>query len=157
MSTSEGMTTTAEELEAMQRELHQLEGDGRNAIAARIKTAREWGDLKENAEYHAAKEDQAHLETAILKLRGRIRDAVLVENSGSTDLVEHGSTVTYTDGGSGRRQTFRLVAPHDAKPAEGTMSVASPVARALMGRRLGDEVEVQTPSGVRTLHIEEIS
>ena len=70
---------TAKELESVRQELHQLETEGRRAIAARIKTAREWGDLKENAEYHAAKEDQAHLETRILKLRDQVRSATVVE------------------------------------------------------------------------------
>ena len=141
----------------MQRELHELEGPGRTAIAERIKTAREWGDLKENAEYHAAKEEQAHLETAIIKLRHKIRDAVVVEKTASTVMVGHGSTVTYTDEGSGRTQTFRLVAAYDARPGEGLMSVASPVARALMGRKVGQTIEVQAPSGPRRLRIDQVA
>src|SRR5437763_11993714 len=105
----EDITMTAEELEKVHEELRRLESSGRTAIAARIKTAREWGDLKENAEYHAAKEDQAHLETRIAKLRDTVRSAVVVESSGATDVVEHGSAVTYLDRFSGRQQTFRIV------------------------------------------------
>lgn len=148
---------TAEELENVQRELHELESTGRTQIAARIKTAREWGDLKENAEYHAAKEDQAHLETRILKLRDQVRGAVVVETTGSSELVEHGSTVTYTDRKSGRSQTHRIVSPNEAKPGEGTLSVASPIAKALMGRRVGDVVDVHVPAGVRQLAIDSIA
>lgn len=148
---------TAEELENAQRELYQLESTGRTQIAARIKTAREWGDLKENAEYHAAKEDQAHLETRIAKLRAQVRGAVIVEASGSGEHVEHGSTVTYTDQGSGRTQTYRIVSPVEAKPGEGTLSVASPIAKALIGRRVGDVVAVHVPSGVRQLAIDAIA
>ncbi|MDQ6745553.1 MAG: transcription elongation factor GreA [Actinomycetota bacterium] len=149
----DSITMTAEELENVQRELHYLESTGRTEIAARIKTAREWGDLKENAEYHTAKEEQAHLETRILKLRDSVRGAVVVETSGTTDIVEHGSTVTYTDVASGREQTFRIVSPHEAKPSQGTLSAQSPIAKALVGRRAGEVVEVQTPAGPRELQI----
>jgi len=146
----EGTTMTAEELATVQRELRELESAGRTQIAARIKTAREWGD-------HAAKEDQAHLETRILKLRSSVRGATVVETTGSTEIVEHGSTVSYTDGSSGEERTFRIVSPHEAKPSQGSLSVASPIAKALIGRRVGDAVEVQTPAGARKLTITSIS
>jgi transcription elongation factor GreA len=150
------ITMSAEELEAVQRELRHLESVGRSAIAARIKTAREWGDLKENGEYHAAKEDQAHLETRILRLREQVRSADVIEVPTATDVVQHGSTVGYTDVATKREQKFTLVAPYDAKPAEGTLSITSPVAKALLGHRVGDKVEVQTPNGVRALTIDSI-
>src|SRR5947209_1171514 len=148
---------TAEELESVRQELQHLESVGRREIAARIKTAREWGDLKENAEYHAAKEDQAHLETRILKLRGQVRNATVVEAGGSSESVQHGSTVSYTDRATDRRQTFRIVAPNEASPSNGSLSAASPIAQALMGRRVGDVVELQTPKGPRTLTVDAIS
>lgn len=153
----DSISMTAEELEAVQRELRELESSGRSEIAARIKTAREWGDLKENAEYHAAKEDQAHLETRIAKLRAQVRSAVVVQTTGSTEVVEHGSTVSYTDRTSNRTQTFRIVSPHEARPAEGSLSAASPIAKALIGRRVGDAVQVSTPAGVRQLVIDSVS
>ncbi len=148
---------TAEELQRVQRDLRHLESVGRSEMAARIKTAREWGDLKENAEYHAAKEDQAHLETRIATLRERVRSAVLVQPTSSTERVGHNSTVSYTDRRTNRAQTFQIVSPHDAKPADGTLSASSPVAKALIGHRVGDVVEVQTPTGVRALLVEAIS
>jgi transcription elongation factor GreA len=151
------ITMTAAELERVRQELHELESTGRKEIAARIKTAREWGDLKENAEYHAAKEDQAHLETRILKLRDQVKNATLVESNGSTETVQHGSTVSYTDRATNRQQTFRIVSPHDAEPAGGSLSAASPVARALIGRRVGDVVELETPKGIRRLSVDDIS
>ena len=141
----------------MRRELHELESAGRSAIAARIKTAREWGDLKENAEYHAAKEDQAHLETRIVRLREQVRNADVVEVGGPSDTVSHGATVTWTDRSSGRAQTYRIVSPHEARPGEGTLSAQSPVARALVGHRKGEVVEVQTPAGPRQLEIVSIA
>ena len=148
---------TAEELDNALRELRELESNGRAGMAARIKTAREWGDLKENAEYHAAKEDQAHLETRIARLRRQIRSAVVVETTGSTETVEHGSTVSYTDRTNNREYSYRIVSPNEARPAEGTLSVASPVAQALIGARVGDVVEVHTPRGVRELAIHSIA
>jgi transcription elongation factor GreA len=148
---------TAGELERIRQELHHLEGIGRKEIAARIKTAREWGDLKENAEYHAAKEDQAHLETRILKLRDQVRNAAVVDSDGANDTVQHGSTVSYTDRETNRRQTFRIVSAHEARPAEGSLSAASPIAQALIGRRVGDVIELETPKGVRTLSVDSIS
>jgi transcription elongation factor GreA len=151
------ITMTNDELAKLQQELGRLETEGRRAMAARIKTAREWGDLKENAEYHSAKEDQAHLETRIARLRNQVRSASVVEVSGSSNKVEHGSTVSYTDRSTSRTQTFTIVSPYDAKPSEGALSVASPIAKALIGHGVGDVVEVETPTGVRALEIESIS
>jgi transcription elongation factor GreA len=151
------ITMTAEELERAQRELGRLETDGRREMAGRIKTAREFGDLKENAEYHAAKEDQARLETRIAKLREQIRSAVVTPVTASADTVQHGSTVSYTDRSTNRHHTSRIVSPHDARPAEGALSSASPVAKALIGRGVGDVIEVTTPAGVRTLLIDAIT
>jgi transcription elongation factor GreA len=151
------ITMTAEEFDTIQRELRRLESAGRKEVAAQIKTAREWGDLKENAEYHAAKNDQAHLETRIAKLRDQVRSAEVIEVTGAVEVVEHGSTVSYTDRETSNTKTFTIVSPYDAKPSEGTLSVASPIARALIGRRIGDVVEVRTPTGVRALSVDSIS
>ena len=148
---------TPAELETIQQELRRLESAGRTDVAARIKTAREWGDLKENDEYHAAKEEQAHLETRIAKLRHQIRSATVIEPTGSAEVVEHGCTVTFTDCDTNRSQTYTLVSAHDANPTEGTLSAASPVARALIGHRVGDKVQVQTPRGSRELSVDSIS
>ncbi|HUA12591.1 MAG TPA: transcription elongation factor GreA [Solirubrobacteraceae bacterium] len=150
-----GNLTTAEGLAAMQAELEQLEGEGRRAIAERIKTAREWGDLKENSEYHDAKNDQSHLETRILRLRERISAAVVVEpdaRRSEDGVVGFGSTVAVR-GDDGRENSWTIVGAHDAKPSEGRLSVESPVAGALMGRAAGDAVTVKLPSGERRLTI----
>lgn len=147
---------TAPELKRLQDELNELETDGRSQIASRIKTAREWGDLKENAEYHAAKEAQAHLETRILRLREQVRAAVVVEEATGDD-VRHGRTVDVTDLGKGGSQSFKIVSPNEASPKEGLISSTSPVAQALIGARVGDEVEIQIPAGVRRLRVDAIS
>src|ERR1700722_20209030 len=150
------LAMTVDELRRLRSELNGLESDGRSQIAARIKTAREWGDLKENGEYHAAKEAQAHLETRILRLREQVRAAVVVESDGG-DNVQHGSTVGVTDLGKGSTQTFKIVSPNDANPKEGLISTTSPVAQALIGGRVGDEVQLPIPAGVRKLRIDSVS
>jgi transcription elongation factor GreA len=146
---SDGEPITAEGLEALKAELERLEGDGRREIARRIQIARELGDLSENAEYHIAKEDQAHLETKIKRLTERLRNARVVEAPVDSDVVVFGSTVTVADEESGRESTWTLVGPTEANVADGKLSAESPVAKALMGRRAGDEIEVHTPRGVR--------
>jgi transcription elongation factor GreA len=146
---SDGEAITAEGLVALKAELAQLEGDARRDIARRIQAARELGDLKENAEYHIAKEDQAHLETKIARLVERLRNAVVVEAPADTDVVGFGTTVTVADEETGREATWTLVGPTEADLSAGRLSAESPVAKALIGRRAGDEFEVQTPRGVR--------
>ena len=147
MSTGEAITP--EGLEALKAELERLEGDARRDIAQRIKVARELGDLSENAEYHIAKEDQAHLETKILRLNERLRNARVVEAPAHSDVVAFGTTVTVADEESGGEATWTLVGPTEANVSEGKLSAESPMAKALMGRKAGDAVEVHTPRGVR--------
>jgi transcription elongation factor GreA len=144
---------TAAGLQALEAELAALEGDGRREIAERIKTAREWGDLKENSEYHDAKNDQAHLETKIARLREKIADALVVEeDAAAAGVVGFGSTVVVRDA-DGIERTWRIVSSHDAAPAEGKLSAESPVAVALLGRRTGDKASVALPRGTRELTI----
>src|SRR5437763_3461529 len=100
-------------------------------IADRIRTAREWGDLKENAEYHDAKNEQAHLETKIARLRERIAAAVLVEDPPTAGAVAFGATVHVRDQ-DGTEQSWQIVSSHEAAPGEGRLSVESPVAVALL-------------------------
>jgi transcription elongation factor GreA len=140
---------TAADHEALTAELAELEGDGRRSMAARIKTAREWGDLKENSEYHDAKNDQAHLETKIKILRERLARAKVVEAAvGEPDIVGFGSTVSVRDE-EGREQRFEIVSSQTAAPGQGKISIESPVARALLGVSAGEEVEVTLPRGSR--------
>jgi transcription elongation factor GreA len=146
---SNGEAITPEGLEALKAELDRLEGEARRDIAQRIKAARELGDLSENAEYHIAKEDQAHLETKIARLNERLRAARVVEAPTNSDVVVFGATVTVADDESGREATWTLVGPTEANVSAGKLSAESPMAKALMGRRPGDEVEVHTPRGVR--------
>ena len=145
---------TAEGLAELKSELDALEGEGRREIAERIKTAREWGDLKENSEYHDAKNDQAHLETKIARLRERISAATVVEAApaGAGGAVSFGSSVQVRDQ-NGVEQTWKIVSSHDASPSEGRLSAESPVAAALLGRSAGDKTSVALPKGSRELTI----
>ena len=144
---------TAEGLQELEAELAALEGEGRREIAERIKTAREWGDLKENSEYHDAKNDQAHLETKIAKLRERISAAEVVEATHASDgAVAFGSTVVVRDEG-GKERSWQIVSSHDASPSDGRLSADSPVARALLGRRAGERAAVVLPKGESVLTV----
>ena len=147
---------TAPELESLRTELDQLEGASRAEIAEQIKVARGWGDLKENAEYHAAKEAQAHLETRILKLREQLLTAKVVETTGG-DVVDYGSTVEVEDEQTGARHVFTLVSVRASDPAAGQLSIESPMAAALRGRRAGELAVVQTPRGKRRLRVAAVS
>ena len=144
---------TAQGLEELKAELARLEGDERRKVAERILRARELGDLSENAEYHAAKDDQAHLETRILKLQNRLRAARVVETPVGADVVHFGTTVTFLDEGSGREQTFTIVGTTEQDLKAGKLSAESPIAQALMGAKEGDVVKVQTPGGTRDMRV----
>ena len=154
--TNGGEAITAQGLADLRAELEQLEGEGRREMAKRILAARELGDLKENAEYHIAKDDQAHLETKIKRLTERLRRAVVVEAPASADVVAFGSTVHVVDLETDRTSTYTLVGPTEADVKAGKLSAESPMAQALMGKRPGDEFELQTPRGSRTMRIDRI-
>ena len=160
MSTSgpDGESITAEGLVALKSELFALESVGRRDIAKRILTAREHGDLKENAEYHAAKEDQSHLETRIKRLRQRLRNAVVVTTETETvaSRFDFARTAEVLDEGSGAVHTWTIVGPTEADLTQGKLSSESPVAKALVGHEPGDSVEVRTPRGARKLRIERL-
>jgi transcription elongation factor GreA len=148
---------TAEGLENLKAEIARLEGEERQLIAERILRAREHGDLSENAEYHAAKEDQAHLETRILRLLGRLRSARVVETPRGGDVVAFGSTVTFVDEASGKEQTLTLVGTTEQDLKAGKLSSESPIARALIGAKVGEVVAVQTPGGTRDTRVVKVS
>jgi len=149
---SEPVVMTAEDLRSLEAEIERLETTARREIAARISTAREWGDLKENSEYHDAKNDQAMLETRILLLREKQLAAEIREVETQTDTVGFGSRIQLSDD-RGREMTYTLVAVTEARPGEGRLSIESPIGRALQGARVGDHVTVPTPRGDRTLTV----
>jgi transcription elongation factor GreA len=153
---TDGEPITGSGLSALKAELGELETVARRAIAARILTARGHGDLKENGEYHAAKEDQAHLETRILRLRQRLRSAVVVDAESESGTFSFASSAEIRDQATGELHTWTIVGPTEADRANGKLSAESPVARALLDHAVGDTVEVPTPKGVRRLKIERL-
>jgi transcription elongation factor GreA len=148
-----GNQITPQALAALEAELHELETEGRRQMAERLRTARAWGDLKENSEYHDAKDAQAHLETKILRLRELRRNAVVVEPGGGGGAAALGIAVTVRDVDSGREATHTLVSAAESDPASGRLSIDSPLGRALAGARAGDEIAFEAPRGRRRLEV----
>jgi len=151
-----GEAITEEGIAALRREIEELEGPARTRMAARIKVAREEGDLKENAEYHIAKEDQAHLETKIKRLRERLRTAVVVEVDGDGDAFAFGRTAEVLDEGKGEVNTWTLVGSTEADLAAGRLSAESPIGRALRDAKVGEPIEIETPKGSRTFVVQKL-
>jgi transcription elongation factor GreA len=151
-----GEPITEEGIVALREEIEQLEGPGRIKMAARIKVAREEGDLKENAEYHIAKDDQAHLETKIKRLRERLRTAVVVEVDGRADRFSFGRTAEVLDEEKGAVNTWTLVGSTEADLAAGRLSAESPIGQALMNAEPGKPVKVETPRGSRTFVVQKL-
>jgi transcription elongation factor GreA len=155
-SESNRKAITPEGLKALEAELEELQTTGRREMGERILAARELGDLKENAEYHIAKDDQAHLETKIKRLKERLRNAVVVETNTNDDTFGFGRTAEVFDETSGTAHTWTIVGATEADAAQGRLSEESPVAKALLGRAAGDTVEVETPRGPRKYRVERL-
>ncbi len=151
-----GESITAEGLEELKAEIEQLEGPGRKGMATRIKAARELGDLKENADYHIAKEDQAHLETRIKRLRQRLRKAVVVEvePEAAGGSFAFGRTAEVLENATGVVHTWTLVGSTEADVAAGRLSVESPIGRALRNQKIGEDVRIETPGGQKTFRVQ---
>ena len=140
-------------LAELEAELERLKTVDRPRIADEIRTARGFGDLKENAEYHEAKRAQGHLETRIARLSDQLRGAVVVEITRDASVVTFGSRVAVRDETSGREATYTIVGPTEANASSGALSSSSPVARALLGAHPGDTVTVVAPKGSRRLTV----
>ncbi len=143
---------TAEAYARLQTDVETLETEGRREKAEKIGVARDFGDLKENAEYHAAKEDAAMLEAKINRMRQQLRSAEILEAARGGE-AGMGSTVTYADEQSGKELKFTLVPGVEANPAEGLLSIDSPVGSALAGAKPGETRTLETPAGERTVRI----
>ncbi len=144
---------TAEGAKRLREELEYLKGPAREALAKRLRAAIQQGDLSENADYIAAKEEQGFLEGRILKLESLLRNAVVIDDTTKNrDEVGIGSRVTIQEEDF-EPETYQLVGPTEADPAQGRISHESPIGRALMGRRPGDTVSVETPAGTVYLKI----
>lgn len=156
MATAEKVPMLAEGHRKLTDELKRLRSEERPAIVEAIEEARAHGDLSENAEYHAAKERQGHIEATIADLEDRLSRAMVIDPTTlSGDKVVFGATVTLTDEDD-KTVTYQLVGQTEADARVGRISYNSPLGRALIGRQKGDEVEVSTPSGDRYYEINNI-
>ncbi len=141
----------------LSQELEQLKNEERARIAKIIDEARELGDLKENAEYHAAKERQGLMEARIAELTDLIARAQVIDPSKlAHERVSFGSTVILTDQDSDEELCYTIVGTQESNPSKGLISIESPMARALLGKEEGDEVEINLPSGKKSFDIEEV-
>ena len=139
-------------------ELEQLKTIERAKIAKVIDTARELGDLKENAEYHAAKEKQGLMEARILELTDLIGRAQVIDPKKlAHERVSFGSTVELIDQEDDSEVTYTLVGSQESNPDKGLISIGSPMAKALLGKEEGDEVEILLPSGKKVFDVESVS
>ena len=135
-------------------ELRRLKTTERPEIIRAIAAAREHGDLSENAEYHAARERQAFVEGRVADLEDVIRRAEIIDVSKlSGENVKFGATVTLSDEDTDEKRTFQLVGEHESDVDAGRLSINSPMARAVIGRTVGDSVEVTTPKGTRSFEV----
>tara|TARA_R110002096_G_scaffold169810_2_gene341635 strand:+ start:475 stop:948 length:474 start_codon:yes stop_codon:yes gene_type:complete len=140
----------------LEAELKNLKSVERPAVVAAIEEARAHGDLSENAEYHAAKEQQGHIETRITELESKLSRADIIDpTSLSGDRIMFGATVTLIDEDD-TKVVYQIVGVEEGDVKQGKISYQSPIARALIGRKLGDEVEVRTPGGERYYDVEKI-
>jgi len=135
-----------EQLEKFKAELEQLKNVKRNEVAQRLKQAKEYGDLSENSEYAEARDEQANVEARIFELEELMKTAVTIEKSADNAVVHVGSTVTFKKGG--KEMIYTIVGMYEAKPEEGRISDDSPLGKAFMKKKVGDTVDVITPSGV---------
>ena len=153
MSTPNEVPITPEGLEAVRREHDQLTTIKRPEIVGKIKAARELGDLSENFEYHAAKNEQGMMEARIRELEAIMKNHVLIEGRPAKGIVGMGSTVRFVEDGEEDEEAYRIVGPAEADPANGRVSFESAVGKALMGRKVGEKVPVTTPGGAYTVRI----
>lgn len=157
MITDKKFPMTAAGKQKLEEELNQLKTVKRKEVVERIKIARGFGDLSENSEYDSAKEEQAFIEGRISTLEGMIRNSQIInESDASTDNVQLGNTVTFKELPDGDEETYTIVGSAEANPIEGLISNDSPIAKALIGHKKGDEVKINTPGGEMSVTILEI-
>ena len=145
---------TAEGHAALDAELKHLKSVERPAVIAAIAEAREHGDLSENAEYHAAKEKQSFIEGRVAELEDKLARAEVIDVTRlKGDKIVFGATVTLIDVDTEKEATYRIVGEDEADISKGKVSITSPIARALIGKTVGDEAEVTAPGGARVYEI----
>ena len=156
MAQVEPFYVTEKGLNKIKEELQHLTTVKREELATKLEIAIAQGDLKENADYHAAKEEQGFAEGRIRTLEDSLRRAVLIEEDGPSDRVRVGSTVTVVDEEFGDEETYSIVGPHEADPSRGRISNQSPIGKALLGAKVGQTVSAAVPAGEIYLQVQAI-
>jgi transcription elongation factor GreA len=153
-SAMEKVPMTAGGYNRLQEELKHLKSVARPEVIKAIAEAREHGDLSENAEYHAARERQSFIEGRVMELEDRISRAEIIDTSKlSGDTVKFGATVTLADEDTDEEITYQIVGQDESDIKEGRLSITAPLARSLIGKAEGDQVEVTTPGGSKSYEI----
>ncbi|HAX73790.1 MAG TPA: transcription elongation factor GreA [Firmicutes bacterium] len=147
---------TLEGIKKFQDELEFLTQVKMEEIKEKLQEARAQGDLSENAEYDAAREEQAIVYERIQELQFILKNAVVIESDETSDIINIGSTVTYKNDESTEKETFKIVGSAEANPFDNKISNESPIAQALLGKRQGESVNVSTPKGIITVSIIEV-
>jgi transcription elongation factor GreA len=154
MATMEKVPMTPTGYSRLEEELKRLKNVERHAVIQAISEARAHGDLSENAEYHAAKERQGWIEGQILELEDKFSRAEVIDIAKlAGDTVKFGATVTLIDEETEQKKTWQIVGDYEAEVKSGKISISSPIARALIGKKKGDTVEVAAPGGARSYEI----
>ncbi len=149
----EKIPVTPRGFRAMDEELKVLKSKDRPAVIKAIAEAREHGDLSENAEYHAAREQQSHIEGRIKELESLISLADIIEVTKLSGSIKFGATVEMIDEDTDAKKTYQIVGESEADIENGLLNIKSPIARALIGKEEGDSVEVRTPGGIKSYEI----
>jgi len=149
---------TQEGYDEIIKEIKELEEVKLPQVIIRVETARQYGDLSENAEYHSAKEDQELTETRISDLKAILQNATIVKQTSKTSAVGMGSqiTVNMTQDKKQKKMVFQMVGEYESDPKSGKISTASPIGKALFSKKKGDKVEVKTPAGEVLYEVVEI-
>ena len=138
---------TAEGKKKLEERLEYLKVHGRAEMAEKIRVAREFGDLSENAEYDIAKDEQAKMEAEILEIEAKLQNVQIIDEKVKGDRIDVGSKIDIKDVKSGMEFSYTIVGTHESNPMEGRISNESPIGKAVLGKRKGDEVVVKAPMG----------
>lgn len=153
---AEEVILTKEGKEELEKRLEYLKLVKRPEIVERIKTAREQGDLSENAEYDAARNEQGIIEGEILEIEEKLKYAVIIKDGAKKGTVSLGSKVDFTDNESGELFTYEIVGTTEADVEQGRISNESPIGNALLGRKAGESINVNVPSGIMSITIKKV-
>ncbi|TFB24887.1 transcription elongation factor GreA [Filobacillus milosensis] len=157
MAEEKSFYMTEEGKAKLEQELDELKTVRRPEVVERIKVARSFGDLSENSEYDAAKDEQAFVEARVAQVENMIRNAVIIENDDeNSDVVQLGKSVKFIELPDGDEEEYQIVGSAESDPFEGRISNDSPMAQSLLGKKIGDQVTVQTPGGEIDVKIVEV-